>query len=161
MSTAKAWTEEENKILRRMAGEGGNSASQIGVVIGRPRNAVIGRAHRQGIKLGKGATTRPHKPKPKVRWVDGQIIRPKPTKPIEPYKNAFEPPVVAANEEPQSGGVELMSLEPHHCKWPIGDKFCGCQVIGYRKPYCQQHTYVAKGKPSGRQYIEPPRKFYR
>ena len=148
MSTARAWTEDEDETLRRMANEG-CSASQIGVAIGRSRNSIIGRSHRMGIKLGAGATAKPKKPrKPKVRWVDGAIVRPKPTQPVtNKFLEVFKAPP-AANEEPQGGGVEFMALGPNHCRWMIGDKYCGCQVIAYRKPYCAHHAYIAKGAPS-------------
>lgn len=52
--------------------------------------------------------------------------------------------------------VTFADLEPHHCRWPIGDprnsdfRFCGCRrVIG--KPYCEGHVVMA-----GRMYDKDP-----
>lgn len=48
----KAWTPEEDRLAKEMA-EQGRSASEIGKVLGRSRNAILGRFHRLGVK-GKG-----------------------------------------------------------------------------------------------------------
>lgn len=52
--------------------------------------------------------------------------------------------------------VTFAELEPHHCRWPIGDprlsdfRFCGCtRVLG--KPYCVEHVTMA-----GRMYDKDP-----
>ena len=44
-------------------------------------------------------------------------------------------------------GVTMRDLEPHMCKWPIGDpqdsnfRFCGKRRIR-SKPYCEKHCRV-------------------
>lgn len=45
-----AWTEEEDRILADMAREGA-SGSEVGLRLGRSRNAIMGRAHRLGIRF--------------------------------------------------------------------------------------------------------------
>lgn len=59
------WSEDEDAILRRQIGER-LSAAQIGASLGRSRNAVIGRAHRLGLRLD--GTPKPHgrDPAPKI-----------------------------------------------------------------------------------------------
>lgn len=163
------WTKEDDEVLQRMAADG-YSATQIGEVIGRPRNAICGRAWRKGFKLlsQPGLNPTPRKPRPKTRpqnCVKGYGGRftaafnpPKPIK--EKVLKAFEPPKPPANEEPEIGRLSFEELRDGLCKWPVGERYCGCASIDRNKPYCAQHTYVAKGKPTGRQYIEPKR-FYR
>jgi hypothetical protein len=44
--------------------------------------------------------------------------------------------------------VTFAQLEPHHCRWPIGDprqsdfRFCGCKRLT-GKPYCEEHVVKA------------------
>ena len=46
----RPWSALEDEIMARMAASG-KSGSEIGEALGRPRNSVIGRCNRQGIKL--------------------------------------------------------------------------------------------------------------
>jgi len=126
----------------------GKSGTEIGVALNRPRNSVGGRAWRLGIPLSGdvrpgGKVPRspkaPSRPKLKrgMRMRVGLPTPPKPTNEV-----AFAPPP-AANDEPASGGVELLALEKGMCKWPVGDKFCGCKAVSH-KPYCMQHEYISK-----------------
>lgn len=44
--------------------------------------------------------------------------------------------------------VTFAELEPHHCRWPIGDprqsdfRYCGCRRE-LKKPYCETHSQMA------------------
>ncbi len=47
-----------------------------------------------------------------------------------------------------SNQVTFGQLEPHHCRWPIGDprqpdfRFCGCRRM-LKRPYCEAHNLKA------------------
>lgn len=63
--------------------------------------------------------------------------------------------------------VTFAELEPHHCRWPIGDprlpdfRFCGCNRVEGR-PYCEAHNHAASRQreldSTSRQQLRP---FYR
>lgn len=129
-----AWTAERIEQVKVLA-EQGLSASEIALEIGDvTRNAVVGLVFRRDdikLKGGKdGAYTRekrPQQPTPRYMLVD------------------VEPLFVATP-------VTLNELEPHHCKWPIGDpsqpdfRFCGgLKFNGY--PYCVNHARIAYQPP--------------
>lgn len=57
------WTEERVAEVRRLAAEE-RSATEIGVIVGAGRMAVIGLCHRKGIKLSGKSVRRPATPKP-------------------------------------------------------------------------------------------------
>jgi hypothetical protein len=47
--------------------------------------------------------------------------------------------------------VALVDLEPHHCRWPIGENlgatvphFCGCDAVPTKR-YCPEHLAVSTG----------------
>lgn len=150
------WTEDKTKRLRELL-PAGMSASRIAAELGTTRNAVLGKAHRLGLKLGgsefRGPDNRPqaeHPTKPTE-----QPTRPSTTIPIE----------VAAEEEAPSGGQESSSnLEraarllprPGTCKWPIGHvgdpdfHYCGeAPVPGAAQPYCEHHLGQSRGSSRG------------
>ncbi|MEX0627906.1 MAG: GcrA family cell cycle regulator [Cucumibacter sp.] len=158
-----AWTDERVELLRRLWMEG-LSASQIAAVLGEAvtRNAVIGKVHR--LKLSgraKPASSAPRARKPRAaspRRLAGPLIG---------RRHSLNPPMIGAtalqmapdDEEglmaavdraielyiPPEERVDLLSLNEHTCKWPIGDPmsddfyFCGRQADENR-PYCEFHS---------------------
>ena len=51
--------------------------------------------------------------------------------------------------------VTLLELQPHSCRWPIGDpkrsdfRFCGaCKIAS--SPYCEEHTKIGTGYQKGK-----------
>ncbi|MDH5411483.1 MAG: GcrA family cell cycle regulator [Alphaproteobacteria bacterium] len=113
------WTEERVTKLKSLWGEG-RTASQIAVLLGDvTRNAVIGKAHRLGLK-GRPSPIRKDK-----------TVTPKPAR--RPAVQASRP----------AGKVS-----DRQCHWPIGHPrepgfhFCGAQAID-DKPYCAKHCNVA------------------
>ena len=112
------WTEERVARLKALWGEG-RTASQIAVILGDvTRNAVIGKAHRLGLK-GRPSPIRKEK-----------VATPKPAR--RPAAQAARPARVSDRQ----------------CHWPIGHPrepgfhFCGAPAID-DKPYCEKHCSVA------------------
>lgn len=52
--------------------------------------------------------------------------------------------------------ITVCNLEPHHCRWPIGDpvlepdtfRFCGAQRAGDMTSYCEEHRRAARQSAS-------------
>ncbi|PEQ10485.1 GcrA cell cycle regulator [Novosphingobium sp. PC22D] len=85
-----SWTDERIERLTKMW-EGGATASQIADELGGvSRNAVIGKAHRLGLKA------RPSPVKPNEKPVRAAPPPKKPAAPAEPAPRAAEPPAVEA-----------------------------------------------------------------
>ncbi len=118
------WTEDRIAKLKKFWTKG-LSASQIAGELGEgvTRNAVIGKAHRLGLKS-----------------------RPSPVK-TDP-KKLRKAPVKPAVQTASSHRVSLLQLTERICKWPIGHPgeedfhFCGtASVSGH--PYCAEHCEMA------------------
>lgn len=116
------WTDEKVQELTRLWNEG-LTTGEIGKKLGVSKNAVVGKAHRLGLKS---------RPSP--------IKRPAPKK----KKAAAKPKQKAAPKQK----VTIMDLTGHTCRWPIGDPrddgfhFCGkhCDI---GTPYCKDHASQA------------------
>jgi GcrA cell cycle regulator len=124
------WTTENMETLRQMWADGA-SASKIGEVVGKTRNAVIGKVHRLKLTPRQRTSSVKHD-KPRTR---SRKARP-PTLPTRPLPTS--PTVVS--EYP----VSLMELRPRHCRFPLWNAtehtglFCGDPAtVG---PYCQEHA---------------------
>lgn len=114
-----SWTDERIAKLRKLWDDG-LSASQIADKLGNvTRNAVIGKAHRLGLKA-----------------------RPSPVK--QEAAGAPKTAVKKPKATPRPAKVTLLDLNERMCKWPIGHPgeedfhFCGKKAeAGF--PYCAQH----------------------
>lgn len=141
-----AWTPEQDKLLSELI-LAGNSYADAGAVLGKSRNACIGRAHRLHIhppsvvKHQKLVAMRPAK-------------QPREPKPVPLRREPRTPkPVAEAKTEaalqPSRVGVFIWELERAHCRWPLGDprdiddfRYCGAP----RKEtgaYCAGHARMA------------------
>ena len=113
------WTEERLVDLTRLWGEG-LSITQIGLVLGVSRNAVVGKVHRMGL---------PKRQSPIVK-------SDKPRVPKDPIQRRRTVP------------LSLEQWDRNTCSWPTGDpktdnfSFCGDQVAPGR-PYCTAHCSKA------------------
>ena len=107
----------------------GNSSQIAKAIGGVTRNAVIGKVHRMQFDA-RGPDQKDRKPRSRKR-LRGKIrtIR-------------MLQPTVNVEREPR-GPVQLVDLEPHHCRWPYGRRlpftFCGCDRVA-RSAYCAVHT---------------------
>lgn len=130
-----SWTEERIEALRKHWDDG-LSASQIAEKLGEgvTRNAVIGKAHRLGLKS---------RPSP----VKSEPAQPKAKPKASPKANSK---------------VTLLDLTERICKWPIGHPtdpdfhFCGKpSKPGF--PYCDEHCEVAyQAQAPRRERPRPP-----
>lgn len=112
------WTDERIELLKTLWGEG-LTTGEIGKRLGVSKNAVVGKAHRLGLKGRPSPIKRTRK-----------AAKPdKPEKPAEPAK-------------------AVMELQGPTCRWPFGDPrepgfhFCGKPALT-GKPYCAEHAAVA------------------
>ena len=138
----RPWSALEDEIMARMAGQG-KSGSEIGEALGRPRNSVIGRCNRQGIKL-------------RGRKVANKGGRPR--KAISPPKPLAQPaaPIVSPQPRPPQPEsprmITLMQLTRSSCRWPFNDpkkpdfRYCGLSQHG-DSPYCEAHQALAYNRP--------------
>ena len=119
------WNDEKIAKLKKLWQEG-LTTGEIGKRLGVSKNAVVGKAHRLGLK------GRPS--------------------PIKRPEAAAAP--AAPKKEPVKI-FTLTDLSHSTCRWPIGDpkhedfRFCGKQVYP-GKPYCAEHcaaAYVGSNKP--------------
>jgi len=117
----------------RLAGlaSDGFSAKQIAVTLTREfrvnvtRNAVIGRCHRQGMTLTGTSDVR-NSPSYLAPPRKAMVVRAAPPPPL---------PLPPADEV---GKVALADLEDNHCRYLIGDLYCGDdRVLG--SSYCEAH----------------------
>jgi GcrA cell cycle regulator len=134
------WTDEDEQTLRSLWGSA-MSASQIGELMGRNRNSIIGKAHR--LKLPAITGRGPGRPLTRVAKGPRKIR-------LRPVKQAALPkpkPVIARKvvlDEPVSLDLTLTQLEAFQCRWATNDGgpflFCGHPVEGHT-PYCAHHLF--------------------
>jgi GcrA cell cycle regulator len=124
-----SWNDEKINRLKKLWQEG-LTTGEIGKRLAISKNAVVGKAHRLGLKG-----------------------RPSPIK--RPTKAAAESSP-AAKKQPEVKVFTLTDLSSQTCRWPIGDpkhedfRFCGKPVVA-GKPYCGEHcatAYVGSSKSS-------------
>ena len=146
------WTEQKIQMLKDMWGH--HSASEIAEQIGGlTRNAVIGKAHR--LKLSVGKTEGGMKTTRKRVMLRPLPVMPAPTSPAAAMRAA---PMPATRDifrsldgiggVKRSEGIAVTKAGDRHCRWPVGDprspdfRFCGCNAHE-GLPYCVDHARVA------------------
>jgi GcrA cell cycle regulator len=164
-----SWTEERDAVLIELFEQGfsfGRIAEQFGD--GTTRSAVIGRAHRLGLRVRDAASKiiREAKRYPAVRapalkvkprltafgtepknGLAGLARLPKRKNP-RPEISRPEPPLA-----PESRLLTLLEIEHSHCKWPVGDprqetfRYCAADRNA-DQPYCAYHWHVAHREPT-------------
>lgn len=165
------WSAEDDTKLREMAAAG-LSASQIAVELGKgSRNAVIGRAKRQGIPLGgRQGRRRGAASTLAGRMVTGKTRVARASKPVgqravkmgparfefrqvaevRDVRDAFNPAKMTAARL-----LPIEGLRDGCCKWPLyqGDErrvFCGLGTAhedGRWRPYCPIHSELSRLSP--------------
>lgn len=141
----------------------GQSMGAIGNKFGRTRNAVAGQimrirargSHELAPKRGSEG-----QPKREVKCKVASIVPvvPRRNKPFIVAKPPTPKPRIRLRMIESNTAVTLQELEPHHCRWPLGDprqsdfRFCGCSRVNSKAhtPYCAEHTVMA-----GRHYEKP------
>lgn len=120
------WTDERIDELKVLWAEG-LTTGEIGKRLGVSKNAVVGKAHRLGLKG-----------------------RPSPIKRNGAAEPAAKPArqKAAPAKEPPKKIRSVVDLSAQACRWPIGDPrepgfhFCGAPSIP-SKPYCAEHAAIA------------------
>jgi GcrA cell cycle regulator len=141
------WTNERVEELRRLWGQG-QTASRIADLLGGvTRNAVIGKAHRLGLR---------GRPSPIRRDENGVAARPAPlprvSVPAPAAIKAELPPADVPRNTPMPAPAASQPKAAHGgargCSWPMGDPkqagfhFCGSEAVPGR-PYCASHCGMA------------------
>lgn len=140
----KPWSEIDDRILREISGSG-QPARIAADLLGRSRNAILGRAHRLKISFGREFSY-------KQPVNDQRIDNPKPIK-LKPNRPPEEALVYSKTDRPETAtkafGVlrELVDLEPNHCRWPCEEvegthQFCCADQLPGRS-YCIEHYKIA------------------
>ena len=138
-----AWTPEEDDVIRTRART--HSASQIaGMLPGRSRASVVGRAWRLGESLTKDPTTRLELEHPRRRRARAFT----PPVPSPEGAGAWPSASPAARRAALAVRPRLVALEvlrARECRWPYGEaelRFCG-QGTGEGSAYCPAHRGLA------------------
>lgn len=159
MAGRATWTAERTERAQKLWREG-VSASAIAKRLGDvTRNGVIGRMHRtlgkkdnesasraramSGRMKAKDGKRKPRGPKPRpIDWHPAQRRLAGPTVNADP--DALK--ALRAAAKPETITVRsIIDLEPHHCRWPIGEPvegFCGARKVN-GLPYCTDHAVRA------------------
>jgi GcrA cell cycle regulator len=128
-----SWNEDNVRELRRLW-DAGYSAAAIGRQIGLSKNAVIGKAHRLGLKA---------RPSPIKRGAARVIVEP-----LQPKQQPPAPPVETTPVMRSLPPAPRKIASGPSCLWPIGDPgdtdfhFCGRPAM-QGKPYCTDHCAKA------------------
>jgi GcrA cell cycle regulator len=144
------WTDERVELLKKLWLEG-LSGTDIAKVMGNgfTRNGIIAKVHR--LKLSgrrRSARTRTQsKPSQKRRPAATAASPRESAKPQaeEVRHEAYAEPHAKELYIPENQRLNLMQINEHTCKWPIGDPltddfyFCG-QKAGEKSPYCEFHS---------------------
>jgi GcrA cell cycle regulator len=161
------WTAEAVEDLKKLALEG-KSASHISAALGvGSRNAVIGKASRIGIKLGRGergpGTRKPGAGRP--RWASASYPRLS-----DPHHGSEVAGVCAPLVKPEEGRaacafgeieigemrrVRFEEIREFACRWPLGDprsgEFTYCGLTPAKgQSYCAGHCRMAYRAPQRR-----------
>lgn len=124
------------------------SMSDIANHVGRTRNAVAGQIRKLRAKGVELPSRRDYVPRKKVKAIfASKPFVPKAAKPVADPEPIEKPVRTRLKLVESPTAVTMLELEPHHCKYPIGDprqsdfRFCGGMRLPDR-PYCQEHTVL-------------------
>lgn len=164
------WDDEKVATMIKLLGEG-YSSSQIGGVIGKTRNSVIGKVFRLGLgverlpkKAGVMAPSQANgaRRSRKRKLVPPRVLEMK--RLAEKMRADVTSAAVLLTPPSSSGvlGVSFEALDPKGCRFPVNKSrtkddphlFCGMpQEFG--KPYCCEHLAIAYTKPfrTGKRFV--------
>lgn len=142
VKTRGEWTDADDARLRQLIEEH-LSYAQIGEIVGRSKGSCIGRAHRLGIHNSK---TKPAPKKKVAEAVSKAVSVLFPPRPAPVQDNRPQPLYAQPEASTTAFGkpCTLMQLEPHHCRFPSGERngqhmFCCAEKLP-GKPYCSDHA---------------------
>ena len=147
-----SWNIWHHATLRSMAADG-KSAREIGLVIGKTRNACIGMARRKGIQLtAKPSHTRVHHAKPKAHSTEIAELPPALPKPALvrfpmtelPNPQVYVEIAVAPRIHPKASNVAtLLDRRSDQCGWIVGEITSNSQICAQPvvegSSWCERH----------------------
>ena len=165
------WTEERVETLKRLWAQGAPTGEIVKTLGASSNGMICGKVDRLGLPARRRSEARAngggYRP-PKTRQgrsfslpaYTGDPTTPPHVKKLEAIKANEAARAAAAALEPEepAGACDLLSLEAHMCKWPIGDPqlnltFCGRQRVG-AGPYCRRHTRSASASAEARERLD-------
>jgi GcrA cell cycle regulator len=149
------WSADRDEALKQLWAQG-YSAALIADKLANgsklTRCAVIGRAHR--LKLPARRDKQPLERKPyRANGKPPKAPRRRPQPPPPPPRPATPAPI-PSTDPPAMRRLRLAQLEPHHCRWPLGELmdvahlFCATDTCD-GDVYCPHHLWKAHAR--GRQ----------
>lgn len=135
------WDEAALERLNQLLAEG-LSGSQIALVLGLTRNAVLGKLFRLGLHTKNQPSRSTHIfHKRKLRRAHSQSPLEMRRRRIEAMSDKLE--AVELDREHVENPTRFFDLEPDQCRWPIDGQglavlFCGAPVLG-KHSYCAHH----------------------
>jgi GcrA cell cycle regulator len=149
------WNDEKIAKLRKLWQEG-LTTGEIGKRLGVSKNAVVGKAHRLGLKGRPSPIKRQEAAATPAAPAAAPSSSPSAAHaPSAPAAAPVHAPSSSAKKNQPAKVFTLTDLTHNTCRWPIGDPkhedfhFCGKQVYP-GKPYCLDHcaqAYVGSNKP--------------
>jgi GcrA cell cycle regulator len=156
------WTDERVTELRRLVALA-LTGSQIGARFGMSRSQIMGKASRLRLVVGGGrkapslagaAKRAANRARMAAKRLQSRTARQAKLVQAQPWRGSL----LACDAVPASecwkgvGKVGLIELEPHHCRWPLGEHpavtFCGADSYP-GLPYCGRHAAICY-RPSSR-----------
>jgi GcrA cell cycle regulator len=157
----KDWTEDEQLRLEELH-KSGMTHSQIGAILGRTRNSIIGRVMRTGLRdkgYREGYRAKPtyaQRSQAQKEYVPRRRIA-REKSPKSPLAAALETVAYMEISHPTEMRLidNIVDLKSNSCRFPIGDPgtesfaYCGNDAIQLL-PYCQHHARIAYQPPAVR-----------
>lgn len=153
-----SWTTNSISKLKSLW-EKGLSTSEIGKKLGFSKNAIVGKAHRLGLKPRASASTKTIKRKKMPAPVLTKQVEKTEKKETSSHAVKNLEPVILTAPKKLKRPIKvlgIMDLQKGMCRWPMGDPrsedftFCG-QPAFKNKPYCLTHcseAYTLSGNKS-------------
>lgn len=145
----KFWTKDEIQTLKNLW-SAGKTAAEIAKEIGRPRNGIIGQAHRLGLEKRENPVKRRNvieipKRTRQTASVNNGLNFKKHHMTIKKENRLAE--TAGINQTIYGQGKRLEDIGHNECRWPIGDKdyiFCAAPI--HKGCYCENHHKIAYKK---------------
>lgn len=151
------WDDGRIETLRALWADG-QTARDIGELLGCSRNAVIGKVHRLGLVRGLqppimrqevDATPRaPHYERVL------RIEQRRETEHLAKQTESSDPKPAPGGPRHRKGHKTIVQLGPRDCRWPLGKPlepatlFCGLRTM-LGRPYCDEHCRMGGAKYRG------------
>ena len=151
----RPWSAEEEALLERLWNEEKLSGAEIGQLLGRSKNSVVGKARR--LKLERRPSPilppNPNAPKRRKRARLDQVSDAN----VVPIVAAFEGEARDGPQGPAIGRYAERALRHETCRWlegePAARNFCGAPVVACTS-WCAEHAKRVFRKAKPREVME-------